>query len=71
LILQCIKIDQLGGLLEHHANAAHGCGGELNYNGFCNPQVDALIAANRVKGLTIMVNSIFNGARMEDVWLAQ
>jgi len=23
----------------------------------------------RVKGLTIMVNSIFNGARMEDVWL--
>jgi len=22
-----------------------------------------------VKGLTIMVNSIFNGARMEDVWL--
>jgi peptide/nickel transport system substrate-binding protein len=23
----------------------------------------------RVKGLTIMVNSISNGARMEDVWL--
>ena len=23
----------------------------------------------QVKGLTIMVNSIFNGARMEDVWL--
>jgi len=24
-----------------------------------------------VKGLTIMVNSISNGARMEDVWLDQ
>ena len=23
----------------------------------------------RVKGFTIMVNSIFNGGRMEDVWL--
>ena len=23
----------------------------------------------RVKGLTVMVNSIFNGWRMEDVWL--
>ena len=23
----------------------------------------------RVKGLTLMVNSIFNGWRMEDVWL--
>jgi hypothetical protein len=22
-----------------------------------------------VKGLTIMVNSVFSGARMEDVWL--
>jgi peptide/nickel transport system substrate-binding protein len=25
----------------------------------------------RVKGLTTMVNSMFNGWRMEDVWLAQ
>jgi peptide/nickel transport system substrate-binding protein len=87
----------------------YGCGGALNYNGYCNPEVDELIdrqsiEANqeqrkqlvwaierklaedgarpiffydrratcwqpRVKGLTIMVNSISNGARMEDVWL--
>jgi len=87
----------------------YGCGGELNYNGYCNPEVDKLIdqqsaEANlqsrkklvweierklaedgarpiifydrratcwqpHVKGLTIMVNSISNGARMEDVWL--
>ena len=87
----------------------YGCGGELNYNGYCNPAVDNLIDRQsieadreqrkqlvweierklaeddarpiifydrratcwqpRVKGLTIMVNSISNGARMEDVWL--
>jgi peptide/nickel transport system substrate-binding protein len=87
----------------------YGCGGELNYNGYCNPEVDTLIdrqsiEANPekrkqlvweierrlaedgarpiifysrfatcwrpyVKGLTIMVNSLVNGARMEDVWL--
>src|SRR5712672_889486 len=87
----------------------YGCGGELNYNGYCNPEVDRLIdqqsiEANQekrkqlvweierklaedgarpiifydrratcwqpyVKGLTIMVNSISNGARLEDVWL--
>ena len=87
----------------------YGCGGELNYNGYCNPEVDRLIdqqsiEANqekrkqlvweierklaedgarpiifydrratcwqpRVKGFTVMVNSISNGARMEDVWL--
>jgi peptide/nickel transport system substrate-binding protein len=87
----------------------YGCGGELNYNGYCNPEVDKLIDRQsveadqerrkqlvweierklaedgarpiffydrratcwqpRVKGLTIMVNSISNGARMEDVWL--
>jgi peptide/nickel transport system substrate-binding protein len=23
----------------------------------------------RVKGLTLMVNSMFNGSRMEDIWL--
>src|SRR5260370_38109782 len=85
------------------------CGAELNYNGYCNPEVDALIDRqsieadqekrkklvweierrlaedgarpiifyNRgatcwqphVKGLTIMVNSIVNGWRMEDLWL--
>ena len=83
--------------------------GELNYNGYCNPEVDELVDRQshetdhakrkqlvweierklaeddarpiifydrgatcwqpEVKGLTIMVNSIFNGWRMEDVWL--
>jgi len=87
----------------------YGCSGELNYNGYCNPEVDRLIDQQsaeadqdrrkklvweierrlaedgarpiifydrratcwqpHVKGLTIMVNSISNGARMEDVWL--
>jgi len=62
----------------------YGCGGELNYNGYCNPEVDQLIDRQSietdqerratcwqpyVKGLTIMVNSIANGARMEDIWL--
>ncbi len=87
----------------------YGCGGDLNYNGYCNPELDGLIdqqsieadaekrkqlvweierrlAADgarpiifynrggtcwqpHVKGLTIMVNSISNGWRMEDVWL--
>jgi ABC-type transport system substrate-binding protein len=87
----------------------YGCGGDLNYNGSCNPAVGKLIDQQsaeadqeirkklvweierklaedgarpiifydrratcwqpRVKGLTIMVNSISNGARMEDVWL--
>ena len=87
----------------------YGCGGELNYNGYCSPEVDKLIdqqsieadqgkrkqlvwAIERqlaedgarpiifydrratcwnpyVKGPTIMVNSLFNGWRMEDVWL--
>jgi peptide/nickel transport system substrate-binding protein len=87
----------------------YGCGGELNYSGYCSPEVDKLIDRQsseadqerrkrlvweierklaedgarpiifysrgatcwqpHVKGLTILVNSIFNGARMEDVWL--
>jgi len=87
----------------------YGCGGELNYNGYCSPEVDQLIDRQsleadqdkrkqlvwqierrlaedvarpiifydrratcwqpRVKGLTLMVNSIFNSWRMEDVWL--
>jgi peptide/nickel transport system substrate-binding protein len=87
----------------------YGCSGDLNYSGYCNPEVDKLIEqqsieANRerrkqlvwsierklaedgarpiifysrggtcwqpyVKGLTIMVNSIFNGNRREDIWL--
>jgi len=85
------------------------CGADGNIDGYCNPEVDALIdrqsieadpqkrkqlvweierkmaedgarpiifysrfASCRqpyVKGLTLMVNSIFNGYRMEDVWL--
>ena len=87
----------------------YGCGGELNYNGYCSPEVDQLIDRQsmeadpekrkqlvwqierklaedvarpiifydrratcwrpHVKRLTIMVNSLFNGWRMEDVWL--
>jgi peptide/nickel transport system substrate-binding protein len=86
-----------------------GCGSSLNWDGYCNPEVDKLIeqqsreadegqrkelvwAIERklaedvarpiifyeraatcwqpyVKGQTIMVNSIFNGNRREDVWL--
>ena len=92
-------------------NLVYRCGGELNYNGYCSPEVDNLIdrqsiEANtqqrkqllweierklakdsarpiifydrratcrqpHVKGWTTMVNSIFNGWRMEDVWLDQ
>jgi peptide/nickel transport system substrate-binding protein len=88
---------------------SYGCGASLNWDGYCNPEVDRLIeqqsiegdedrrkqlvwAIERklaedavrpiifysrggtcwqpyVKGLTIMVNSIFNGNRREDVWL--
>jgi peptide/nickel transport system substrate-binding protein len=87
----------------------YGCGSSLNWNNYCNPEVDKLIeqqsieadqerrkelvwAIERklaedgarptifyrrggtcwrpwVKGLTIMVDSIHNGNRMEDVWL--
>jgi peptide/nickel transport system substrate-binding protein len=87
----------------------YGCGASLNWDGYCNPEVDRLIeqqsieadqdrrkqlvwAIERklaedavrpiifysrggtcwqpyVKGVTIMVNSIFNGNRREDVWL--
>jgi len=87
----------------------YGCGASVNWDGYCNPEVDELIerqsregdAARRkevlwqverklaedvarpiifytsgapcrqpyVKGLTFMVNSLFNGWRMEDVWL--
>ena len=31
----------------------------------------AICAQPRVKGLTQMVNSIYNGSRLEDVWLEQ
>jgi ABC-type transport system substrate-binding protein len=85
-----------------------GCGSRLNWDGYCNPEVDRaieqqsmegdqdrrkqllwaierkladdvarpIIFYNRggnwqpyVKGLTLMVNSLPNGWRMEDVWL--
>jgi peptide/nickel transport system substrate-binding protein len=87
----------------------YGCGGELNYSGYCSPEVDQLIEQQsieadpgkrkqlvwaierklaedgarpvifydrratcwnpHVKGLTLLVNSLFNGWRMEDMWL--
>jgi peptide/nickel transport system substrate-binding protein len=87
----------------------YGCGSSLNWDGYCNPEVDQLIDQQSregdpgrrkavlwqierklaedvarpiifytrnatcrqpyVKGLTMMVNSLFNGWRMEDVWL--
>jgi peptide/nickel transport system substrate-binding protein len=87
----------------------YGCGSSMNWDGYCNSEVDKLIeqqsiegdpgrrkqlvwAIERklaeesarpiifysrggtcwqpyVKGVTIMVNSVFNGNRREDVWL--
>jgi peptide/nickel transport system substrate-binding protein len=87
----------------------YGCGGDLNYDGYCSAEVDRLIDRQSieadpekrkqlvweierklvedggrpiifydrrgtcgrpyVKGWTAMVNSLFNGWRMEDVWL--
>jgi len=87
----------------------YGCGSSINWDGYCNPEIDKLIeqqsregdperrkqvlwAIERilaedgarpiifyargatcwqpyVKGVTMMVNSIFNGARREDWWL--
>jgi peptide/nickel transport system substrate-binding protein len=87
----------------------YGCGSSLNWDGYCNPEIDKLIdrqseeanpdrrkevlweierklAADNarpilfyakgatcrqpwVKGFTQMANSLFNGWRMEDVWL--
>ena len=87
----------------------YGCGGDLNYNGYCSPEVDKLIEQQsiesnqekrrqliweierrlveddakpliffqrggicwdpKVKNLTVMANSIYNGWRMEDIWL--
>ncbi len=87
----------------------YGCGSNLNWDGYCNLEMDKMIEQQSregdmgkrkqilwtierklaednvrpiiyysrggtcerpyVKGLTIMVNSIFNGWRMEDVWL--
>jgi peptide/nickel transport system substrate-binding protein len=87
----------------------YGCGSNLNWDNYCNPEMDKMIEAQSreadpakrkqilwtierklandgvrpiifyrrggtcerpyVKGLTIMVNSVFNSWRMEDVWL--
>jgi peptide/nickel transport system substrate-binding protein len=87
----------------------YGCGSNINWDGYCNPETDKLIEQQSregdpvkrkqllwtierklaaddvrpiifynpegtceepyVKGLTIMVNYIFGGWRMEDVWL--
>jgi peptide/nickel transport system substrate-binding protein len=87
----------------------YGCGSSLNWDGYCNAEVDKLIEQQsrtadvekrkqllwtierilaednarpiifyqpggtclrpHVKGLTLMVNSIFNSWRMEDVWI--
>jgi len=87
----------------------YGCGSSLNWDGYCNPEVDKMIEqqsretdeqqrrqqvwalerklaedAGRpiiayasaascwqptVKGLTLMVNSVFNSYRYEDIWL--
>ena len=86
----------------------YGCGSNLNWDGYCNPEVDKLIERQSresdmprrkevlwqierkladenvrpiifyypggtclqpyVKGLTLMVNSIYNSWRMEDAW---
>ena len=94
---------------DQNLHLLYGCGAELNYNGYCNPEVDKLIDQQsseadqekrkqlvweiernlaedgarpiifydrratcwnpQVKGLTLMVNSLFNGWRMEDIWL--
>jgi len=90
-------------------NIFYGCGASINWDGYCNPEIDELIErqsregdpAKRkevlwqierklaedgarpilfyakgatcrqpyVKGFTQMANSLFNGWRMEDVWL--
>jgi peptide/nickel transport system substrate-binding protein len=90
-------------------NNFYGCGASVNWDGYCNPEIDGLIERQSregdptrrkevlwqierklaedvarpiifytsgatcrqpyVKGLTLMVNSLFNGWRMEDVWL--
>ena len=94
---------------DQHFSENYGCGAPRNFNGYCNPTVTSLIAAQSrerdiekrrsivhdierklaediarpiishtvaaacqqaaVRGLTIMVNSIYNGWRFEDVWL--
>ena len=87
----------------------YACGSDRNYTGYCNRELDALVAAQsseqdrtkrgqmvweidrrlqvdlarpvimhnrggtcwtpKVRNMTIMVNSVYNGWRFEDVWL--
>ncbi|MBS0222892.1 MAG: ABC transporter substrate-binding protein [Proteobacteria bacterium] len=94
---------------DQHYAENYGCGAPRNFNGYCDPALTTLIAAQsrerdvgkrraivrdierklaadtvrpiishtvaaacqqaQVRGLTIMVNSIYNGWRFEDVWL--
>jgi peptide/nickel transport system substrate-binding protein len=94
---------------DQHFAENYGCGSPRNFNGYCNPEVTALISAQSrerdvekrraivleierklagdmarpifshtvaaacqqaaVRGLTLMVNSNYNGWRFEDVWL--
>ena len=48
----------------HHLVAGHLLGADQS----AGPG-PARMVAQQVKGLTILVNSIYNGARYEDVWL--
>ena len=94
---------------DQHFAENYGCGSPRNFNGYCSPELTALIAKQsrepdiekrraivpdierklvedtvrpiishtvaaacaqpEVRGLTIMVNSVYNGWRFEDVWL--
>ena len=94
---------------DQNLHLLYGCGAELNYNGYCSPEVDKLIEQQsaeadqekrkrlvweidkklqedgarpiiyhfraatcwqpQLKGVTIMINSQYNGWRMEDWWL--
>ena len=94
---------------DQHFAENYGCGSPRNFNGYCDPKLTEMIAAqsqerdvekrhalvrdierklagevvrpifshtvaaacqqSRVHGLTIMVNSIYNGWRFEDLWL--
>jgi len=107
--LKEVYIDGSGPDPDQILDLSYGCGSSLNWDGYCNPEVDQLIeqqsieadearrkqllwaiekklaeASARpiifysrqgscwqpyVKGLTIMVNSVFNGWRMDDAWL--
>jgi peptide/nickel transport system substrate-binding protein len=94
---------------DQHFVENYGCKSPRNFNGYCNPELNALMAKQseerdegkrravvheierllaadivrpilshtvaaacqqaQVRGITIMVNSIYNGWRFEDLWL--